>query len=148
MKRLNRKDIKKAERIEKLLKRLRNENKVILVEGKNDRKSLRNLDIHNKVYMVSENAKPLSILAERISKKHSEAIILTDWDPHGDSLSNRLHRVLERYGVTPNDVYRRKLKAMLLKEINDVESLHKFLQNIKPYSFRNKDTTKYQSNRF
>ncbi|WGI17253.1 toprim domain-containing protein [Methanonatronarchaeum sp. AMET-Sl] len=125
------KEIEKAERIQKLIKRLRNEKKVILVEGKNDRKSLRNLEIDNELITVAENAQPLSTIAEKISRKHNEAIILTDWDPHGDKLSKQLHKVLERYGVTPNDIYRRRLKAMLLKEINDVESLYQFLNNIK-----------------
>ncbi|OUJ18865.1 5S rRNA maturation endonuclease containing TOPRIM domain, RnmV [Methanonatronarchaeum thermophilum] len=128
---MNQRDIEKAERIEKLLKRLRNENKIVLVEGKNDRKSLKKLNINNEMVLVSENAEPLSTIAEKISRKHNEAIILTDWDPHGDKLSQQLQQVLERYGVTANDVYRRRLKAMLLKEINDVESLHPFYKNLK-----------------
>lgn len=121
-------DSKQIEEVKKILDRLREEETVILVEGENDLKALRNLNIRNKIIKVSENQKRLFSIIEGIGKKWDKAIILTDWDSHGDKLASKIHGLLQKNGIEPLDLYRRKLKSILLKEINDVESMDNFIK--------------------
>ncbi len=96
-------DKRKKKQLLNLIERLKKENIVILVEGKKDINSLRDIGIKNRIIKVSDNQKPLFSLVEDIKKRWEEAIILTDWDKHGDELSKKLSRLLERNGVKPND---------------------------------------------
>jgi len=130
-------DQKKLSEIEDLVDRLKNEDSAILVEGSNDEKSLRELGIDNEIIRVSETPKSLFKIAEYISQRWDKAIILTDWDSHGEKLSSKLHEVLQNCGVAPNDIYRRKFKFMLLKDIKDVESLSNLIENMKATEFSN-----------
>ncbi|OKY77160.1 MAG: 5S rRNA maturation endonuclease containing TOPRIM domain, RnmV [Candidatus Methanohalarchaeum thermophilum] len=120
-------DQSKLSELRDVLDKLKKEGSVILVEGSQDKKSLRNLGVTNEIVKLSENSKAFFEITEQIAEKYDNAIILTDWDAHGEKLSSKIHKLLQKNGVTPNDWYRRKLKAMLLKEISDVESLYTYL---------------------
>ena len=62
---------------------LSNSNKLIIVEGKKDRKALENFGIFN---IVELNKNSISGVVDFVSKENSECIILTDLDREGKKI--------------------------------------------------------------
>lgn len=96
---------------------------VIMVEGRNDEAALRRLGVEADVVRVSGNGRSLAETALRVAGGYDDAILLTDWDRQGDALLDELKSLLERHGVVPNTVHRKRLRNLTAKAIHDVESL-------------------------
>jgi len=119
----------RLEKIETILDEIRNSGLPILVEGDKDRASLNELGIYGEMFFASRHS--LISLAEKISETQSEVIILTDWDRRGDKLAGRITAYLRSMGVIPNNSHRNMLKALVKKEIKDVESLNKYVEKLR-----------------
>ncbi len=105
-------------------------NSVILVEGKKDRGALVSLGIDGEMIQV-QTARGILGVAEELSSREREAIILTDWDRKGGQLCQLLKNALRSEGVRYNDSIRARLSKISKKEIKDIESLPSFISFLK-----------------
>ena len=99
------------------------EGAVIIVEGKNDIRSLRMLGVKGEILASSNhsNAKLVDLVGCR------EVIILTDWDKKGEALKDDLVTKFSSWGVVPNVEIRRKIFSIIGKEVTEVEDLADFM---------------------
>lgn len=100
--------------------RLREESKVIVVEGKKDKKVLSEAGIDN---VMTINCS-MFILVERILKTR-ECILLVDLDKEGKKIYGRLKKELNKFGVKVDDRYRNFLFKNT--RIRQIEGLKNYL---------------------
>ncbi len=99
------------------------EGAVIVVEGKNDIRSLRRLGVRGEILTSSNhsNAELVDMIGCR------EVIILTDWDKKGEALKDDLVVKFSSWGVIPNVEIRRRIFSIIGKEVTEVEDLADFI---------------------
>lgn len=120
---------KALEQVEGLLDELREcaaDGVPILVEGVDDERALRKLDVKGRILRVSSGSKTLLNFLEGLVG-FERIIVLTDFDRAGDKLAKFCAKHLQRLGVRPVVEFREKLKALLLKDVKDVEGLASFV---------------------
>lgn len=84
-------DIERLESIEEIileLQALADTGAIIVVEGRRDVASLRQLGINGEIRLASQQ--PLLEFTEQLSKSGKEIIVLTDWDKRGGIWRGRL----------------------------------------------------------
>jgi len=101
----------------------------VIVEGERDVRSLRALGLDGEIVLLNSGI-PIFNLAESLSRGHSEAIILTDWDHRGGQLCRLLRDALEANGVRHDVDLRARLTLLCRKEIKDVESLAGYVERL------------------
>ncbi len=69
--------------------------------------------------------------SEEIAKRHTKAIVLTDWDRRGGQLARMLKEALVANGVEVVDRIRRQLVTLSKKEVKDMESMPTYLERLK-----------------
>ncbi len=99
------------------------EGAVIIVEGKNDIRSLRMLGVKGEILASSNH--PNAELVDLVGCR--EVIILTDWDKKGEALKDDLVMKFSSWGVIPNVEIRRKIFSIIGKEVTEVEDLADFM---------------------
>ena len=118
-------DDERLRRLDEILDRIQSmsSDHVILVEGKNDRRSLLDLNLSLDTIEVQRGGWPLkdATMAYASGKK---AIILTDWDDRGDRLAKDLSEQLSALCISYDMNIRKDLRDICIKDIKDVESLH------------------------
>lgn len=98
--------------------KLRESDKLIIVEGKRDKAALEKLDIKN-IFTLSK--KPLFHIIEEISGKEKGVVILTDLDIHGKELFGKLNSGLQHHGVNVDNKFREFLfKKTKLRQIEGI----------------------------
>jgi len=102
---------------------------VVIVEGLKDRRSLRNLGVKGPIIMVSQ--RPTMDLAEEVAREFEDIVVLTDWDTSGEELAQDLEKYLLHTKFHIDLEIRRRLKALVRRDIKDVESLCKFVERVK-----------------
>lgn len=121
----------RLERIQEVLieidERLEN-GAILIVEGKKDRESLLRLGIRDSIMMVSQM--PLLDLSEAVYRNTKDVILLTDWDRRGDQIASLISKYLRSMGLIPDCRLRGILRALVKKEIKDVESLDKYVMRL------------------
>ncbi|WNY24308.1 hypothetical protein MmiHf6_16390 [Methanimicrococcus hongohii] len=95
---------------------------LIIVEGRRDVVSLRNLGINAEIVPCAN--RPAAEFCEEIAEKRKTAIILTDWDRKGGILAARLEDQFKNLEVRVETSQREKLLFYSKREIKDVESLY------------------------
>jgi len=123
-------NLEALEQIEELLSELREraaQGVPILVEGANDERTLRGLGMDGRIFRASCNSKTLLNFLEGLTG-FKQIIILTDFDRAGDKLAKFSTEHLKRLGVEPVVEFREKLKAILHKDVKDIEGLARFLR--------------------
>ncbi len=123
-------DLEALEQIEELLSELRESSAQgvpILVEGADDEGTLRRLGVEGRIFRVSSSSKTLLNFLESLAG-FKQIIILTDFDRTGNKLAKFCVEHLKRIGVEPVVEFREKLKAILRKDVKDIEGLAKFLR--------------------
>ena len=112
-------------RLDEILDRIQSmsSDHVILVEGKNDRRSLLDLNLSLDTIEVQRDGGPLRA-AEMVYESGKKAIILTDWDDRGDRLAKDLSEQLSALCISYDTNIRKDLRDICIKDIKDVESLH------------------------
>lgn len=113
-----------VENVIDILKRLKEEEGVILVEGQKDIESLVNLGIKNKIIAVSQH----NIFDVIDSIPDKEVIILTDFDKKGTYLFKRYVEELQSSGKKVISIYYRELKKYLKKYVTGIEQIYPFLK--------------------
>lgn len=118
-------DDERLRRLDEILDRMQSmsSDHVILVEGKNDRRSLLNLNLSLDTIEVQRDGGPLRA-AEMVYESGKKAIILTDWDDRGDRLAKDLSEQLSALCIPYDMNIRKDLRDVCIKDIKDVESLH------------------------
>lgn len=101
----------------------------VIVEGKNDGKALRNMGVRGEIVRLNDGS-PIFRLCEELSRRHSSAIILTDWDHRGGQLCRLLREGLAANGVRYDADLRARLARLCRKEVKDVEGLGKYVERI------------------
>ena len=69
-------------------------------------------------------------LVEEWSRIYPEMILLTDWDRTGGRLARVLSEAFTANGMKYDLEFRKRLARLVKKEIKDIESLPKFIQNL------------------
>lgn len=115
----------------------------IIVEGKKDEESLRELGVEGPVYQIPSGGKtPLNSLEELSGCE--EVIILTDFDRTGEDLADFCREHLEKLDIKVLFRYRKKLKNLVRKAVKDIEGLAKFVRSER--ASKSKDNPKYGHN--
>jgi len=117
------------EQVDELLDELREyaaDGTPILVEGSRDVKALRELDVGGHIFKISSKKTALNSLSDLADYK--KVIIMTDFDMTGDELAKFCAKHLQSLGPKPIIDIRKKLKALLRKDVKDIEGLPKFLR--------------------
>ncbi len=125
-------DIERLNKIEELLldlQDLSSRGVIIVVEGRKDVESLRELGINGEIKLASHQ--PLLEFTESLSKSEREIVILTDWDKKGEITAKKIIRHLQAYGIVPNTMMRSRLRALSQKRIKYVESLNKYVNKLR-----------------
>ena len=118
-------DDERLRRLDEILDRIQSmsSDHVILVEGKNDRRSLLDLNLSLDTIEVQRDGGPLRA-AEMVYESGKKAIILTDWDDRGDRLAKDVYEQLSALCISYDTNIRKDLRDICIKDIKDVESLH------------------------
>lgn len=104
---------------------------LIIVEGKNDEKALRELGLKITTYRFRESGLSKTIFVDEVSKNYrgKKIAILLDFDESGQKMANILSRELEERGVKIEHYFRKILGEILIKEgirhIEEIESIKK-----------------------
>jgi len=117
------------EEVEKLLDELReyaDEGIPIIVEGTRDKRALRELEVKGAVFQMSSKKTALNFL-EGLAR-YEQVVVLTDFDRAGDELAEFCAKHIRRIGPKPILDIRRKLKALLHRDVKDIQGMAKFLQ--------------------
>ena len=104
---------------------------LIVVEGRRDILSLRNLGIKSEIDILPCANKPMVEFCEEIAETGKEVIILTDWDRKGGILASALMTQFRNLDTECDGSYREKLLYHTKKEIKDVESLYTHFLKLK-----------------
>jgi len=113
------------EKILEKLDKIRDSNKLVLVEGEKDKKALKKFDIIN----VKTLKGPIFKFVEEVSCINEEVIILMDLDKEGKKLYSQMRKGFEMKGVKMDDEFR----EFLFKEtkLRQIEGLDTYLKNCK-----------------
>jgi 5S rRNA maturation endonuclease (ribonuclease M5) len=101
----------------------------IIVEGDRDEQSLRNLVFTGTILKLNIG-KSVFNFCEDLTR-YEEVIILVDWDRKGRELRDRLKNALTANGIIPNDSYWLGLRHLCGGEIQEVEYLYTYFENLK-----------------
>ncbi len=105
------------------LEALRSSEKLILVEGKKDRKSLEQFGINNIITL----GPPLYEVCEYVASQTKDVIILTDLDKKGKELYGKLNSQLSQMGVRVDNRFR---EFLFLKKLSHIEGLVSFISRM------------------
>ena len=104
---------------------------VLIVEGKKDLTSLKNIGVECRIVHLNKGLSVLTFL-ETLKERgrpfeeigtFQEVIILTDWDRTGGQLAHKLEDACKNLGMDHDMEARRELAKLTGKWIRDVESL-------------------------
>ncbi|MDR2943952.1 MAG: hypothetical protein LBU81_02545 [Methanosarcinales archaeon] len=113
---------------------------LIIVEGKRDIVSLRNLGVTAEIIPCANQ--PTAEFCEKIAEKKKTAVILTDWDKKGGILASRLENQFKNLDAPFEKSYREKLLFYTKREIKDVESLYAYVLKLRELLHFNDDFEK------
>lgn len=123
---------KKLDRIMRVLDHLSQDGRQgtpILVEGQNDRQALQKLNICGIIICIKNSGKILLDVLDHVQS--SNIILLVDFDEGGITLVKRIFPYFERIGVNVNLTFWRRLKALLKRDVKDVEGIPSYLEKLK-----------------
>ena len=95
----------------------------VLVEGKRDKRALEMLGIEN---VIDLKGRKFHDIAEYLSENFKGVVLLTDFDPEGEEIFNKLSRILKGYGLKVDGSFREELRQTGVKFVEKlVESLRR-----------------------
>lgn len=118
------------ERIGELLDELREysaKGTPIVVEGVRDEDALRELDVKGPIFQISSSKRTALNFLEYLAR-YGRVIVLTDFDRTGEELAKFCLKHLQRLGPKPIVHLREELRALLHKDIKEIQGLSKFLR--------------------
>ena len=125
----------KEEKLQHIIAKLAEESaegKPVVVEGKKDAQTLRDLGLSGKIVMIKTGGKSFLQATEEIEQLRAhEVILLLDFDQRGKEGTIRLKHNLERAKVKVNTGYWKELFSLVGREIQCVESLTSYLDTLR-----------------
>ena len=125
----------KEEKLLQILERLTKESAKgtpIIVEGKNDIKTLRKLTVKGRIISAKTGGKSLLDVISEVEKSGTQdVILLLDFDRRGKELTKRLKQDLEKAKIKPNLKFWIKLSGLVGKEVKDIEGLATYMETLK-----------------
>ena len=110
------------EQIREEIKKIKERDLLIIVEGKKDKQAIEKLGI-TKIEVLSKT--PIYKVIETVAEKAKEVVILTDMDKKGKELYHRLLVGLQKHGLKINN----KLRELLFRaKVSHVEGLGTILE--------------------
>ncbi|NIO21494.1 MAG: toprim domain-containing protein [Candidatus Aenigmarchaeota archaeon] len=94
--------------------------KLLIVEGKNDKKALKSLGLKN---IIAIDGRPLYEVVENI-ETDKEIVILTDFDKKGREIGKRLKYLLQKHKKRINSKLRGKTMSLGKNQIEDLANLN------------------------
>ncbi len=126
--------VRRYELIERVLQDLiemSDDGAVIVVEGRNDESTLRNLGICGAI--ESPCGQPLLHFTDSLASNYDSVIVLTDWDRRGNQLSAQIVRYLQSHDVAIDTDLRSRMKKLVQKDIKDVQGLKRHILKLRQY---------------
>ena len=108
-----------------LLNKIKEEDILIIVEGKKDKAALENFEIKNIKIL---NGKDIWNRCEEIAQNNEEVIILTDFDKKGKELYSKIAKNCEKLGIKVNKIYREQLQKHT--KLSHIEGLKTYMENL------------------
>ena len=102
----------------------------IVVEGRNDKITLKQLGVKGKIFMIKSHGESLLTFLERLNE-FKEIILLTDFDKEGNELASLIIDELSRRGIKVNNELRSKLKKLVNSEVRSIEDLKCVFERLK-----------------
>jgi 5S rRNA maturation endonuclease (ribonuclease M5) len=129
---------KRLDKFNYILEFINLSNYPILVEGKRDKRALKELDCTSKIIELNNGNSLLSTVESLVKSYSSKSfIILTDWDRTGNILAEKLKKYGESCDLIPNMKIRNELILVGSKDITCIEELppliYKFRRETKAY---------------
>ena len=129
---------KRLDKFNYILEFINLSNYPILVEGKRDKRALKELDCTSKIIELNNGNSLLSTVESLVKLYSSKSfIILTDWDRTGNILAEKLKKYGESCDLIPNMKIRNELILIGSKDITCIEELppliYKFRRETKAY---------------
>ncbi|MEO2180554.1 MAG: topoisomerase [Methanobacteriota archaeon] len=129
---------KRLDKFNYILEFINLSNYPILVEGKRDKRALKELDCTSKIIELNNGNSLLSTVESLVKSYSSKSfIILTDWDRTGNILAEKLKKYGESCDLIPNMKIRNELIFVGSKDITCIEELppliYKFRRETKAY---------------
>jgi 5S rRNA maturation endonuclease (ribonuclease M5) len=123
-------DIKRAERLRKVIEALHEINQIIpvIVEGKKDASALRRLGLIGEI-IILHNGKSLYDFCTDIEDRFHRVIIMVDWDKKGEDINKTLSDNLKGHWEEFSS-FRELLKLLCQKDIRDIEGIPKLLRRL------------------
>ncbi len=112
--------------IEFWLSRIKASGKLVIVEGKKDRKALSDLGVEN----IMTISKPLYKVAEDAAESSRDVIILTDFDRKGKELYGKLKKDIIKQGARVDSFFREYL--MKNTRLSHIEGIFRYIHNNPP----------------
>ncbi len=113
------------EELLEIIEKLKQEEFIILVEGKKDKNALEQLEIKNSIVL---NGKDLWNRLEEIAKEEKEILILTDFDKKGKELYGKITKHLDKLGVKRNKKYREFFQKRT--KLSHIEGIATYVENL------------------
>ena len=126
---------KKLELLNEILQTLSEKSSLkipVIVEGKKDVTALRKLGINAVVVCIRTGGKVLVDCLDEIQAE--EVILLVDFDEYGTTLAKNIIQYLEGKGITINFIFWKKIRAIVKRDVKDIEGLPSFLEKLKKHS--------------
>lgn len=102
----------------------------VIVEGLKDVEALKKLGLGKNIVSLGKGLAVFTF-CERLSRKHTAVVILTDWDRKGGKLARMLKDAFEANGVKADVDMRAKLVLLTKKDIKDIESLPRYVERLR-----------------
>ena len=104
----------------------------IIVEGKKDAETLRVLGVTGTVVTAKTGGKAfIDVISEIEQLRAPEVVLLLDFDRRGKQGTKLLKQHLEHTNTKANTTFWRELSALLGREVQCIESLISYLENLR-----------------
>ncbi len=105
-----------------IINKIRESNKIVIVEGREDKIALKKLGISN---IIQLNKNPMYVVVEECISRGEDVIILTDLDKKGKELYGKLNHDLQRFGVKVDN----RLREFLFRntKLRQIEGLSNYI---------------------
>ena len=126
---------RRVEKVLRLLDRLAKESAKgtpIIVEGRKDVNTLRDLAIKGDIISAKTSGRSLlDVLGEVEKRSKHEVILLMDFDRRGKEGTKHLTQHFEKMRIKPNLFFWRGLLSLVGRDVRDIEGLATYLENLK-----------------
>jgi len=126
---------RRVEKVLQLLDRLAKESAKgtpIIVEGRKDVNTLRDLAIKGDIISAKTSGRSLlDVLGEIEKRSKHEVILLMDFDRRGKEGTKHLTQHFEKMRIKPNLFFWRGLLSLVGRDVRDIEGLATYLENLK-----------------